>query len=135
LGEVPQFSLQEEAALDTRIKGSSFSILLDISSSGGLGSGTVGQLCKKGQIYDPFFKKCRTLFCVGPGTVLEGDKCVKADGENSTPSAGGEEDELRALNFTDCPKVLLASDEFEYHENGTLVVPVYGQTYNSSQFR
>ncbi len=116
----------------------SFSILLDFSSNGGLGAGTVGHLCKEGQIYDPFFRKCRTLFCVGLGMVLEGDKCVKAEG-NVLASVGTDADEgdRAAQKFANCPKVLLTSDEFEHgdNDNGTLVVPVYGQTYNSSQFR
>lgn len=54
----------------------SFGILLDIDLSDGDKVGNVEAKCNKGQVYDPFSKKCRTIECPLPGFTLKDGKCA-----------------------------------------------------------
>ncbi|GIY07549.1 SMB domain-containing protein [Caerostris extrusa] len=61
----------------------SFSLLLDINFSEG---NVVGKRlaeeanCMKGEVFDPFARRCRNIVCGIPGYVLQNGLCV-ADGE------------------------------------------------------
>ncbi|XP_054711013.1 uncharacterized protein LOC129220609 [Uloborus diversus] len=51
-----------------------FSLLLDINEKRGQEVGMV-QVCDNGEVYDPFFKRCRSLTCL-PGHVRQERRCV-----------------------------------------------------------
>ncbi|KAG8195158.1 hypothetical protein JTE90_023335 [Oedothorax gibbosus] len=52
-----------------------FSLLLDVNEGRGEEVGFV-QKCANGEVFDPFFKKCRSLSCL-PGYVRQGNGCVQ----------------------------------------------------------
>ncbi|XP_055946228.1 uncharacterized protein LOC129976607 isoform X1 [Argiope bruennichi] len=56
----------------------SFTKLLDVNRKDGDIVGKVSA-CKEGQMYDPFFKKCRTMACALPNHVVKNGACVKSD--------------------------------------------------------
>lgn len=51
----------------------SFAVLLDVNTKKGERVGMI-RLCKSGDVFDPFFKKCRELQCL-PGFVRRGRRC------------------------------------------------------------
>lgn len=51
----------------------SFALLLDINEKGGQEVGKM-RMCESGEIFDPFYKKCRSLTCL-PGFVRRGRRC------------------------------------------------------------
>lgn len=162
---------------------SAFALLFDLKDSDG--SGAVGRqrsCADAGQLYDPFAKKCRTVYC-SHGSVYRQGRCIQepttttttattttatattttttatteipddADGIQEDHTDGSltpaEEnhhndeietgmDELMAeserRNFTLCPKFLLADDEVEWMENGTMYVPSHGKSYAAGSF-
>ena len=64
---------------------SAFALLFDLKDKDG--SGIVGQLknCDEGQLYDPFSRKCRQVFCSQPGTVVRNGRCLDVPSSTSTP--------------------------------------------------
>lgn len=60
-----------------------FSFLFDLNPDSGK---LVGQIekCSSEQIYDPFFKRCRSVLC-GPGQVFRSGECVTVSVSTSTP--------------------------------------------------
>lgn len=54
----------------------SFSLLMDIDFRNGDNVGFVKK-CQKGQVYDPFSKKCRYIECPIPGYKLVDDHCLR----------------------------------------------------------
>ncbi|XP_076028627.1 uncharacterized protein LOC143017727 [Oratosquilla oratoria] len=69
-----------------------FAILLDF---GGLHAGNiVGSSCGSGQIWDPFFKRCRSVFCRNPRQKFVAGRCVtvgstRSSTDSPTPSTDG----------------------------------------------
>ncbi|GFY58700.1 uncharacterized protein TNIN_195301 [Trichonephila inaurata madagascariensis] len=57
----------------------SFAMLLDVNTRDGDIVGKVKPPCKEKELYDPFFKKCRSLKCALPGYVIKDGTCVKSD--------------------------------------------------------
>ncbi|GFQ77329.1 g-protein coupled receptor Mth2 [Trichonephila clavata] len=72
-----------------KITHDSFSLLLDINEGKGEEVGLI-QLCENGEVYDPFFRKCRSLMCL-PGYMKRDDYCVLRDtsGESVEVSGSG----------------------------------------------
>ncbi|KAF0307024.1 putative G-protein coupled receptor Mth-like 4 [Amphibalanus amphitrite] len=103
-----------------------FSILLDISDRSG--SGTVGAVtvCDDGRLWDPFFHKCRHIFC-DDGYTLKDDTCVP---EVELPDDDGAE----SSQFKLCPKFYLTADEFENRSDGSVYVQLYDQRYAEEEF-
>lgn len=60
-----------------------FALLFDLKDSDG--SGVVGQQkrCYDGQLYDPFSRKCRQVFCSQPGSVYRDGRCLNLDSSTS----------------------------------------------------
>lgn len=56
----------------------SFALLLDINEKRGQEVGKI-QMCENGEVFDPFFKKCRSLTCL-PGFVRRGRNCFLPEG-------------------------------------------------------
>lgn len=54
----------------------SFAFLFDINENSGQLVGTTWRCTVKGEIYDPFFKKCRQLVCFGPQFKVHRGRCV-----------------------------------------------------------
>ena len=77
---------------------SAFALLFDLKDNDG--SGIVGQekSCKDGQLYDPFSRKCRTVYCSQPGTVYREGRCYGLPPPSSTtgPSTVFTTDDIRA---------------------------------------
>lgn len=82
----------------------SFALLLDINEKGGQEVGKM-KICENGEIFDPFFKKCRSLTCL-PGFVRRGRKCF-ANGGVALPNV---------LRPTDEPVVSIHTDFSENDE-------------------
>ena len=63
---------------------SAFALLFDLKDKDG--NGIVGQekSCEDGQLYDPFSRKCRPVYCSQPGTVYREGRCY---GLPSNPSS------------------------------------------------
>ncbi|CAL8101736.1 unnamed protein product [Orchesella dallaii] len=61
-----------------------FSFLFDLNPESG---NLVGQVekCSSEQVYDPFFKRCRSVLCA-PGQVFRGGECVTISVSTSTPA-------------------------------------------------
>ncbi|GFR25599.1 uncharacterized protein TNCT_320941 [Trichonephila clavata] len=57
----------------------SFAMLLDVNTRDGDIVGKVKPPCKEKELYDPFFKKCRSMKCALPGYVMKGGACVESD--------------------------------------------------------
>ena len=72
-----------------------FSILLDFSDR--TGHSIVGTKCSATQIWDPFFKKCRNVFCSNDGDSFRNGKCV-SEIENSKEIAVNSP-EINSENF------------------------------------
>jgi len=55
---------------------SAFALLFDLKDSDG--SGIVGQLknCNDGELYDPFSRKCRQVYCSQPDSVFRNGRCL-----------------------------------------------------------
>ena len=104
-----------------------FSMLLDISDHSG--SDTVGviQICDGERLWDPFFHKCRDVFC-DAGQFLENDVCVS---EMGTSSGNGSAEHSQ---FRLCPKFYLSADEFETRSNGSVYVKLYDRLYVDGEF-
>ncbi|XP_054717985.1 uncharacterized protein LOC129227450 [Uloborus diversus] len=54
----------------------SFALLLDVNQKDGEKVGQT-RACSKDQVYDPFFKKCRSMKCAIPGYVIKNGSCAK----------------------------------------------------------
>ncbi|XP_054718041.1 uncharacterized protein LOC129227493 [Uloborus diversus] len=70
-----KFSCEE--GLTSRKRPLSFALLLDVNGEGdqvGV-SRQVTPRCPSGEMYDPFFKKCRELVCALPGYRMRNGKC------------------------------------------------------------
>ncbi|XP_032791587.2 uncharacterized protein LOC116928587 isoform X2 [Daphnia magna] len=65
---------------------SAFALLFDLKDNDG--SGIVGQAksCEDGQLYDPFSRKCRTVYCSQPGTVYREGRCLQAPSSGAAPA-------------------------------------------------
>ncbi|XP_076028626.1 uncharacterized protein LOC143017726 [Oratosquilla oratoria] len=62
----------------------SFSLLLDFSDPNG--GGLVGSSCRSSEIWDPFFKKCRDVFCGRPQHEYRNGRCLPAGDFNLVSS-------------------------------------------------
>lgn len=65
---------------------SAFALLFDLKDNDG--NGIVGQQksCQDGQLYDPFSRKCRQVFCSQAGTVYRDGRCLKLDSSSTSSS-------------------------------------------------
>jgi hypothetical protein len=63
---------------------SAFALLFDLKDKDG--NGMVGQekSCEDGQLYDPFSRKCRPVFCSQPGTVYREGRCYAPETGSAT---------------------------------------------------
>lgn len=112
---------------------SAFALLFDLKDNDG--SGMVGQekSCPQdGQLYDPFSRKCRTVYCSQDGSVYREGRCHDST-TNVTDPTISETDWIES-NFTVCPKFFLTEDEVEWLPNGTLYVPSYQKSYEIGMF-
>lgn len=66
---------------------SAFALLFDLKDNDG--SGLVGQerSCSEAQLYDPFSRKCRTVYCSQPGTVYREGHCYALPTQDSVSLA------------------------------------------------
>ena len=66
---------------------SAFALLFDLKDKDG--NGLVGQekSCEDGQLYDPFSRKCRLVYCSQPGTVYREGRCYGLP-SNPSPETG-----------------------------------------------
>lgn len=109
-------------------RGFSFSILMDVSPSAG---NIVGKksLCKKGELYDPFYKVCRNVLCGMAGYVLDGDKCVKDENENEIEPRSGNGTVFYTQEFLACRKTMLNKGEYTIRPNGYLYAMRYDRDF------
>lgn len=107
-------------------RGFSFSILMDVSPSAG---NIVGKksLCKKGELYDPFYKVCRNVLCGMAGYVLDGDKCVRD--ENEIEPRSGNSTVFYTQEFLACRKTMLNKGEYTIRPNGYLYATRYDRDF------
>lgn len=115
-------------------------MLLDISSSPhGFESGKVGQVsaCSEGQLYDPFFKKCRTVFCAGANSTWKNGGCTTTTTSSTatTPSSDNENSSNASSLFATCPKFILGRGDYSFGSNETVYVPIYNKTYAKDDYR
>lgn len=109
-------------------RGFSFSILMDVSPSAG---NIVGKksLCKKGELYDPFYKVCRNVLCGMAGYVLDGDKCVRDENENEIEPRSGNGTVFYTQEFLACRKTMLNKGEYTIRPNGYLYATRYDRDF------
>lgn len=110
----------------------SFALLLDINEKSGQEVGMV-QMCESGEIFDPFFKKCRSLTCL-PGYVRKGRQCLP---QNSLSSSHvSETTENLEISYVESNSSNSNEKKNGSHEQ-LLVAPdiknFSGQTYNVSE--
>ncbi|XP_013780544.1 uncharacterized protein LOC106464918 [Limulus polyphemus] len=60
-----------------------FSMLLDVNEYSGTSVGIV-ILCRNGEVFDPFFKKCRNIVCGFSGYEPRNGKCVASEAQPSS---------------------------------------------------
>ncbi len=108
-----------------------------------VGGGSVGQLdrCKAGELWDPFFKKCRNVVCGEKGKVWVGGKCYN-EGEvpvttttTSTPSTTVSTTVTTTTTSTASTTAVVASTTEKVNEinNATVALPVPGIIFPSDE--
>ena len=73
----------------------SFALLLDINEKGGQEVGKL-KVCDSGEIFDPFYKKCRSLTCL-PGFVRRGRRCFMQNSAVEAPSSGSTDEPVISI--------------------------------------
>ncbi|XP_066996196.2 uncharacterized protein [Anabrus simplex] len=140
-----------------------FAVLFDLSG-GGDTVGMVRPCPDKKQLYDPFFRRCRSVVCTKAGQDYSDGRCITiakdedAEDEysnehpsndhiyivdqNSTGPIIIEEEVYPDLNeteitfFTTCPKFLLDQQDYELQDgNSSVYVPTYERTFGKGEFR
>ncbi|XP_067138350.1 uncharacterized protein [Centruroides vittatus] len=111
----------------------SFSVLFDIKNV----ADNVGQMCDQNEIYDVFFKRCRTLICE-KSLVRQHGKCVEKlvlhrnKGENiyynKSVDYNYDNESLSGIKV-DCVKVELPPENYVVVDNKTVFVPAYNQYF------
>ncbi|XP_035215885.1 uncharacterized protein LOC118189402 [Stegodyphus dumicola] len=96
-----------------------FSLLLDINEMRGQEVGLF-QICEEGDVYDPFFKKCRSLSCL-PGFVKTEGQCVPRIVPSEQPDFSHSNKTFKLI--LDSPVEKNISDELQND----------GPTFNSSE--
>ena len=112
-----------------------FSVLFDLNDGDGVGR--VGSKCGLGKLYDPFFKKCRRMYCPGKDVVLKDGVCVPKVTDvifNVSTSVPPFNDYNTSLEFQSCPKFMLSKGDYDLKENNTLFVPVYGKSFDPNEY-
>ena len=123
---------------------SSFAILLDINimtdESSSVGKVTACQSSE--QIYDPFIKECRSVFCNFKNFQLVDGKCVpnrdviKLQGFETNKSDDlNEIADKDEINFLHCPKMVITKEEYTVIDKDTIFVPTYERFFNQSEFK
>ncbi|XP_067129930.1 probable G-protein coupled receptor Mth-like 3 [Centruroides vittatus] len=107
-----RYSLRKELNLELSI-----AILLDVDFiQGGIIVGNTNR-CPEGNIYDPWKKKCRSIYC-GKLFYYKDGKCVKLssrNGDNDLIWTNGSLDK-------DCAKLSIEKNSYIIYENGTMVL-------------
>lgn len=132
-----------------------FALLFDINGADTL----VGdkKMCQESnQVYDPFFKTCRTLTC-SPNTQLVNGACVDIGGDVATaidandttigtttsPTTDTDAPATTATSLTtapgngsfqSCAKLLLDKHHYLVLKNGSVFVPEYNSVFNATMF-
>lgn len=134
-----------------------FAVLFDLNDSDGVNVGVV-TACPSSQLFDPFFRTCRSVLCpvAGPmvtvlsttGRCVNGTRIshlvpadaipVRVDVYNATPHDAADSQPSRDArqSFKTCPKFLLAPFEYELSADGqNATVMAYGKTFIPGEFR
>ncbi|CAN8003024.1 unnamed protein product [Ixodes hexagonus] len=114
----------------------SFSVLMDVNPSGG---NVVGKytLCKGEEVYDPFYKTCRSVLCGVEGYVLRDGRCFLLDDFDLTVDATSRSANETTLSaqFLNCRKTVLEKGEYLLRPNGNLHAPRYDRDFTPGNFK
>ncbi|XP_026282411.2 probable G-protein coupled receptor Mth-like 11, partial [Frankliniella occidentalis] len=139
-----------------------FAVLFDLNYADSAAVGTV-RLCPNGQLFDPFFRTCRSVVCPVSGAGAASGSCINgtrmssltpalpfpsggsggANASGSTQDLGphhhpqDEDGDLfeRQMAFDACPKFLLEPSEFELSaDRRNATVVVYNRTFREGEF-
>nr|XP_045604829.1 uncharacterized protein LOC123762358 [Procambarus clarkii] len=148
---------------DDKFNPNAFSLLFDFVDTSG--SNMVGSTssCRVGQVFDPFFKKCRNVLCSKAKQEYRFGRCIDID-VDSDPAADDvstttssttslvTSSESKPLDTTTevssdssntstertqtltCEKFLLPASEFTMSANGTVVAEEYNRTFQSHEY-
>ncbi|KAF0304441.1 G-protein coupled receptor Mth2 [Amphibalanus amphitrite] len=125
---IPPDKLQCGRLLDIPMlggEGMSFSVLFDFSDRSGSDDVGAVDVCKGTSVWDPFFQKCREVFCDN-GQLLDGDTCAP----KNKPATSSTD----FTPFQYCPKFYLSPNEFENRSDGSVYVQLYDQRYAEGEF-
>lgn len=113
----------------------SFSVLMDVNPSGG---NVVGKykLCKGDEVYDPFYKTCRSVLCGIEGYVLKNGKCFLMDDFDLAAVASDVSNGTAySAQFLNCRKTVLDKGEYLLRQNGNLHAPRYDRDFTPGNFK
>uniref|UniRef100_A0A4D5RHC9 Putative g protein-coupled receptor n=1 Tax=Ixodes scapularis TaxID=6945 RepID=A0A4D5RHC9_IXOSC len=113
----------------------SFSILMDVNPAGG---NIVGKytLCKGDEVFDPFYKTCRSVLCGVEGYVLRDGKCFLLDDYDlSAAASDGPNGTTLSAQFLGCRKTVLDKGEYLLRPNGNLYAPRYDRDFTPGNFK
>lgn len=134
------FKITHRSFYNKEFSPNAFSILFDLTGP----EGAVGKVkpCMDHQLYDPFFRRCRDVFCPITEKYTKNSTCVVVEEKDEDEYdvvliQDPENDTINEVSaFRRCPKFLLAPEDYEFIEdNKTVYISAYDKYFTQEEYK
>ncbi len=111
----------------------SFAVLFDLGGNAGDSVGFVKSGCKTGELYDPFFKKCRNVICGDKGAEYRAGRCISPNSYRTTTATTTTTTTVTTTTTTSTASTSLQSTTAAFSRSTSTVTTVTSTTSATSK--